>query len=152
MNESIEYRLNKASETQIAELLRVCDADFVPPLSGRVRINDYAQKIATKALRFEAWSEERLVGLVAAYCDDQEKRIAYITSVSVRREWIGKGIASQLMSRCIEHAKTSRMRQINLEVAHSNTSAIKLYEKNGFIAGKAEAPFISMHLSWKTGE
>ncbi len=47
---------------------------------------------------------------------------------------------------CIEHAKASGMRQISLEVASDNMPAIKLYEKSGFVAGKANAPFVSMNL------
>ncbi len=152
MSAAVEYLLNKASEAQIAEHLSRCDADFVPPLSGRVEINDYAQKIASKATRFEAWSGGTLVGLVAAYCNDQEKRIAYITSVSVLREWTGKGIAAHLMSQCVEHAKASGMRQISLEVARDNTAAIKLYEENGFVVGKADASFVSMNLNLQSGE
>jgi ribosomal protein S18 acetylase RimI-like enzyme len=146
MNTAIEYLLNKASAVQIAEHLSRCDADFVPPLSGRVEIKDYARKIVSNATRFEAWSGGTLVGLVAAYCNDREKRIAYITSVSVLREWTGKGIASHLMSRCVEHAKTSGMRQMSLEVAGGNAPAIELYEESGFIAGKADAPLITMVL------
>ena len=72
----IAFRSSKATEAQIAEHLARCDADFVPPLSGRVEINDYAKKISIKAKRFEAWSGDILVGLVAAYCNHHEKRIA----------------------------------------------------------------------------
>lgn len=149
MSEAIEFGLNKASEAQIAEHFVRCDADFVPPLSGRVEIRDYAQKVASKATRFEAWSGGTLVGLVAAYCNDQEKRIAYITSVSVLSEWMGKGIAASLMKLCIDYSKTSGMRQISLEVASDNTPAIKLYEKSGFVAGKVNAPFVTMNLYLK---
>jgi len=152
MSVVVEYLSNKASEAEITEHLSRCDADFVPPLSGRVEINDYAKKIASKATRFEAWSGGTLVGLVAAYCNDQEKHIAYITSVSVLREWTGKGIVYRLMNQCIEHAKALGMRQISLEVASGNTSAIKLYEKSGFVAGRANAPFVRMNLNFKSGE
>jgi ribosomal protein S18 acetylase RimI-like enzyme len=152
MSELVEYSLNKASEAEIAEHLRACDADFSPPLSGRIEIKDYTQKIVGKAARFEAWSSGTLVGLVAAYCNDQEKRIGYITSVSVLREWTGKGIAERLMLQCIEHARSSDMRQINLEVSSENRPAIMLYEKSGFVAGKAKAPFIIMNLNLKSGE
>lgn len=152
MSAAVEFLLNAASAAQIADHLLCCDADFVPPLSGRVEINGYAQKIASKATRFEAWSGGTLVGLVAAYCNDPGKRIAYITSVSVLREWTGNGIVAHLMSQCVEHAKALGMRQIGLEVSSDNTPAIRLYEKSGFIAGKANAPFVSMNLYLKSGE
>ena len=152
MNLEIEYLLNKTSAMQISEHLSRCDADFVPPLSGRAEIEDYARKIASKATRFEAWSGGTLVGLVAAYCNDREKRIAYITSVSVLREWTGKGIADHLVGQCVEHAKALGMQQISLEVSSDNTAAIKLYEKSGFIAGRANVPFVTMGLHLKNGE
>lgn len=146
MSTSIEFGVNKASEVQIVSHLQRCDADFVPRLSDRVEISDYAKKIAGKAMRFEAWSGDMLVGLVAVYCNDQEQRIAYITSVSVLREWMGKGIAAKLMKLCIEHVKGAGMRQISLDVASNNAPAIGLYEKSGFIAGKTNVPFVTMVL------
>jgi GNAT superfamily N-acetyltransferase len=152
MSNAIEDFSNKASDEEIAEHLWRCDADFVPPLCGRINIKDYAKKIVGKATRFESWAGRTLVRLVAAYCNDQDTRIAYITSVSVLPEWAGKGIALQLMSRCIDYARTSGMKQISLEVAIDNMRAIRLYEKSGFIAGKENAPFILMNLNLTGGE
>ena len=139
MTLSIAYLLNKASAREITGHLARCDADFVPPLSGRVVIEDYAQQIASKAMRFEAWSGGTLVGLVAAYCNDGEQRIAYITSVSVLKAWTGKGIAAHLIGRCIEYVAAEGFQQIRLEVASDNIPAIRLYEKSGFVAGQANA-------------
>lgn len=149
MSELVEYRLNKASEAEIAEHLGLCDADFVPSMSERVDINDYAKKIVSKSTRFEAWVDDKLVGLVAVYCNDMEKRTAFITSVSVLREATGKGIAESLMKRCIERKKALGMRQVSLEVASDNMPAIRLYEKCGFVAGKTKPPFVAMDLYLK---
>lgn len=148
----VEYCLNVATSDEIAEHLRKSDADFVPPLSGRVEILDYARKITNHATRFEAWAAGTLIGLVAVYNNDFEARIAHITSVSVIREWTGKGIASRLLAQCIEHAKASGMRLISLEVARDNGPAIKLYAKYGFIVNEAESPVARMGLHLKDGE
>jgi ribosomal protein S18 acetylase RimI-like enzyme/2-polyprenyl-3-methyl-5-hydroxy-6-metoxy-1,4-benzoquinol methylase len=144
MSATVEYRANTASAAQIAEHLLCCDSDFVPTLSERVEIPGYAKKIVNKAVRFEAWSSGTLLGLVAAYCNDQDTRIAYITSVSVLTEWTGKGIAASLLDLCVEHAKMAGMRQIGLEVAEANIPAIKLYEKSGFTVGKSNEPVFRM--------
>ena len=137
MSVAIEYMSNRATEAEIVEHLSRCDADFLPALSGRVEINDYAKKIVSKATRLEAWSGGTLIGLVAAYCNDQERRIAYI-------------IAARLMKQCIEYAKALEMRQISLEVASDNAPALMLYEKSGFVAGKVNAPFATMNLFLKS--
>ena len=151
MNAKIEDRLNTATEKQVAIHLLRCDADFVPPLSSRVEINDYAKKISANATKFEAWVGRTLVGLVAAYCNDATNRIAHITSVSVLRAWTGKGIASHLLGRCIEHAKMSGMRRLTLEVAKANLPAVTRYKKNGFLAEKSRKGFVSMSLSLEDG-
>lgn len=147
MSSAVDYQVNTASETQIAEHLLRCDADFVEALSERVEIPAYAKKIASKSTRFEAWSSGTLVGLVAAYCDDRETRVAHITNVSVLKEWAGKGIATRLIDHCIAYAKAASMRKIGLEVAATNVSAIKLYEKNQFIAFRWIGPHICMKLN-----
>lgn len=152
MTAALEYLSNKASPEEIASHLWHCEADFVPPLSTRVKIENYANKIVTQATRFEAWSGGNLVGLAAAYCNDHETRIAYLTNVSVSREWMGKGVADRLLSECCKHAVASGMRQVSLEVGEGNTPAIKLYEKCGFVVGNANGPTIGMTLDLKSGE
>ena len=140
----VEYLSNQACEEQIAQHLSQCDADFVPPLSTRLDINDYAKKITSKAIRFEAWSGGVLVGLVAAYSNDHLARIAYITSVSVLKTWTEKGIAAHLIEQCVKHVKASGMQEIRLEVANDNAPAIRLYEKSGFVASMTNSSFVTM--------
>lgn len=146
MSAAVEVLVNAASAAQIADHLLCCDARFVPSLSGRVEIGAYANRITNNATRFEAWSDGTLIGLGAIYCNDVEKRIAYITSVSVLQAWTTKGIGARLLSQCIENARASGMRQINLEVAKDNTPAIRLYEKGGFVAGESNASVVTMEL------
>ncbi len=152
MSAAVQFLVNMASAEQIAEHLRCGDADFVPPLSSRVEIDAYALKLGCQATRFEAWSDGRLIGMVAAYCNRPDQQLAYISSVSVLCAWSGKGIAARLLAQCVEHAKVSGLRQIRLEVASTNTPAIKLYEKAGFVADQANMPSMGMKLGLERGE
>jgi ribosomal protein S18 acetylase RimI-like enzyme len=152
MNLEISYSANKASGAEVAEHLAHCDTDFMPPLSTRINIFDFANTIVSRAERFEAWSDNLLVGLLAAYCNDRAKCIAYITNVSVLKEWTKNGIATHLMRHLIEYTKMTGVRQISLEVASRNLSAIDLYKKYGFVVGKANPPFINMDLILKNEE
>ncbi|MBI5889439.1 MAG: GNAT family N-acetyltransferase [Nitrosomonadales bacterium] len=146
MTTELEYVLNKASAEQIAGHLSSCDADFMPALSSRVAISDYAEKLASKSMRFEAWSGGLLVGLVAAYCNDRERHIAFISTVSVLKAWTGKGIAANLLKQCMEYAKKTGMQQVSLEVAGDNMPAIALYRKNGFVVNGVKESFVCMSL------
>jgi ribosomal-protein-alanine N-acetyltransferase len=124
--------LNTADGAAVATHLAHCDADFIPALSSRVKIAEYANKIAGRATRFEAWYGETLVGLVAAYFGTGEARVVHITNVSVLRERSGHGIAAALMRRCLERAKEQGIGRITLEVGEKNAPALRLYEKFGF--------------------
>jgi GNAT superfamily N-acetyltransferase/SAM-dependent methyltransferase len=146
MSEGITFDLNKASEPEIADLLTRCDPCFVPPLSGRVEIGSYAQKIVGKATRFEAW-DGTLVGLLAIYCNDDEDRVAYITSISVLPAWWRRGVASGLLERCLEHAREQGFRRIELEVDRANVGAVKLYGKYGFTIDRASKRAVIMRLN-----
>lgn len=149
MSATVKYRMNAASTADVERHLLRCDEDFVPPLSTRVNISAYARKLATRATRFEAWCDGTLVGLVAAYCNDADSKSAYITSVSVLREWTRRGIAATLLQQCIAHAEASGMSQIRLEVARQNAGAIRLYEKDGFVPSRDNAEFVAMNLYFK---
>lgn len=152
MSYAVKYLANSASGAEIAKHLLCCDADFVATLSKRVAIPIYAQKIASKATRFEAWSNGTLIGLVAAYCNDLDTRIAHITSVSVMKGWTGKGIATILLNQCVNHIKAVGLQEINLEVAAENLQAIKLYEKSGFSTSKVSGKFLAMKVNFQTDQ
>ncbi len=151
MSVQIEYWLNKAVPTEIVEHLLCCDADFVSVLCKRVELNAYANKIVNKALRFEAWVDGVLVGLVAAYCNDSERCMSFITSVSILPTWQGKGIAAQLMERCIHHVRQQGFACVELEVDNENVSAVKLYENKGFTIKKRDGQTTIMRLNIDKG-
>ena len=80
MTGELQFTQDRATDEDIARHLRLCDTDFVPALSTRVQIPEYAEKLVSHAVRFEAWQHGILVGLIAAYCNDRENDRAYITS------------------------------------------------------------------------
>lgn len=151
MSAALEYRSNQAGVAEIAAHLSRCDTGFVPPLSDRVQLDEYARKLADRALRLEAWADGTLVGLVAVYCNTRNTGLAFLTNVSVVSEWRGQGIATHLIGQCIDHIKALGMGRIHLEVGSNNASAIRLYEQCGFIADQADPPLVRMSLDLQLG-
>lgn len=129
---SINYTVKTATEHEIRSHLSFCNDCFSPPLSQRVDIVEYSKKIFDKAITFEAWHDKDLVGLVAAYFNDSSGNFGYITSASVKYDYIGEGIATTLMSSCLSYARQCGFKSITLEVFITNFSAIRLYKKFGF--------------------
>lgn len=132
--EEITYKINRATHQDIVAHLTECSALFIPPLEYRTNINTYASKIESLADTIEAWVKGDLVGLIAVYCNDLDSRQAYITSVSIKRQFGGMGIASELLKRCIQHVKEANFFGVNLEVHEKNEKAITLYKRHGFEA------------------
>ena len=130
-NNLIQYSENKASQNDIFEHLKWCNEQFIPKLSEKVTILDYSKKIFEKAICFEAFDNQVLVGLVAAY-NNTENNFLFITNVSVIKQNIGQGIAKQLIKNSIDFAQKNNINSIQLEVDKNNSKAIQLYEKMNF--------------------
>jgi ribosomal protein S18 acetylase RimI-like enzyme len=139
----IEYKIDQAEATDIAVHLTDCKDSFYPPLDHRVDINEYAEKIFHKAVTFEAWHGNRLIGLVAAYCNETENK-AYITTVSVIHILNDKGIASNLLEFCIKYIERLQLGEILLRVNVQSNKARKLYEKYGFKEIELKNEFVLM--------
>jgi ribosomal-protein-alanine N-acetyltransferase len=128
---NVRYENSRATAGQIEAHLRECSNDFIPPLESRLDIAEYARKIKSNADTFEAWNAETLVGLVAMYVD-QVNRAAFITSVSVSRDFSKLGIASDLIERSVAFARSRNCMVIRLQVNLKNDRAIDLYRKFSF--------------------
>ena len=141
----MSYKTNTSTTDEVFAHLKKCNDQFVPSLDKKVNLEAYAKKIATYATRFEAWEDDELIGLVAAYFNNETKAV-FITNVSIIKQYNGKGIASQLMKDCIDSAEEDHFREVNLRVAKQNMSAISLYSKFGFKQTGEEDDEIVMQL------
>lgn len=126
----IEYKINNATESIILKHLNDCNNQFVPALSTRISLEDYAKKIANNAVVFEAWADEELIGMVAMYLTEHNQ--GFITNVSVYNKYVGKGIAKQIFVNLILYSKANNITEMKLEVSALNLAAINLYKKFGF--------------------
>jgi ribosomal protein S18 acetylase RimI-like enzyme len=145
-NYDILYKVHVATSNEIYLHLKECSDNFTPHLSDRVNIREYSQKIFDKTLTFEAWSNDVLIGLVAAYFNDIKNKTGFISNVSVLKEFMGIGISSRLMNSVIEYARQQNFNELKLEVHCNNFAAINLYEKLGFHCIKKNEDIITMAL------
>ena len=143
-NLNIEYKIKTVSEEKIYFHLEECNNNFNPPLDQKVNIIEYFKKIFDKFITFEAWVGQTLVGLVAGYFNDEENHSGYITSVSLSKDYMGRGVASALIKMYINYVKWHQFEEIKLEVAKNNIPAISLYRKYGFIDFEDKSDIMSM--------
>lgn len=123
---------SKAKLEDIVHHLRRCNDLFYPPLNSYVNIENYARKLHNFSITYEAWDDNRLVGLVATYLNDKGKRNGFISNVSVEHCYQGQGIAKSLLIKVIKYAKELGFSSLVLEVETQNEAALKLYSTLGF--------------------
>ena len=131
---TLEYKVKTASKEQIYSHLKECDGNFRPPLSSRVDLLGYSDKIFEQAVSFEAWDGNVLVGMVNIYLNDESHRTGFITNTSVLKGYMKKGVASILLQMCLEYARNLGFSRIRLAVSRANGAAIELYSHAGFKA------------------
>ncbi len=146
---NLKYKTKTATEEEIYSHLKECNNNFSPPLDEKVNIHEYSKKLFEKSVTFEAWIDQILTGLVAAYFNDIEYHSGYITSVSLTKDYMDKGIASELLNMCINYAKQYNFKEIKLEVSKDNSQAIHLYKNYNFIAfeNKDDCMLMKLELS-----
>ena len=150
MNKSpVTYQTKTATEKNIFLHLEDCDNNFTPPLSERTDLASYAKKLFERSVTFEAWRDDRLIGLIAAYLSSGDIRSAFITNISVTKEFTGRGIASRLLRNCIAHCTKNSYFVINLEVNRNNSRAISFYEKHQFKQSGAREDSLVLTLNLK---
>jgi len=142
----MNYRLDSVSAAELLTHLRAADAGFAPPLSSRIDLAGYADKLAAHARRIEAWQGDVLVGLIAMYANDPAQG-GFITNVSVLPGHQGQGIAGELLTRTLALAGELKLPRLRLEVYADNTAALALYRRHGFQpeASAATGPTLFLH-------
>jgi len=146
LSSELSFRIKTATEKDILEHLTECNNTFIPILSERLNLSQYANKIFEKSITFEAWEKDNLIGLIAAYFNDYENRKGFITNVSLIKSYLGRGIASVLLKNCVKYAKQNNFNIILLEVNIYNEPAIRLYKKFGFIEQNKTNELLSLKL------
>lgn len=118
-------------QAKLLTFLQSVNTDFHPPLTEKVNLKDYIDKILDKAQIITEINNEGIIqGLVVLYCNDEQTRKAYIPLCGVDKKHRGKGVAKSLMEKAISIVKNAGYH--TLAVHSNNPIAINLYEKLGF--------------------
>lgn len=120
------------TKKQLIDFLFAIDKDFPIPLSDKVNIAEYAEKLMDKADLVAEIEEDRIKGLAAGYTENIIDNSAYIALVGVQDKFRGQGIAKQLVKTFIKLCQEKNIHSINLYTHQTNVPAIKMYGALGF--------------------
>lgn len=87
------------------------------------------------SIMVSAFEGDRLAGNASLCCVmDRQKTLHRATfGIAIRKSDWGQGLGEQILRALIAFAKQAGYELLELEVASSNTSAIRLYDKLGFV-------------------
>lgn len=120
----------KISITLLTEFIKSVDKDFTPPLTGRVNIEEWIDKIYSKGSIILAESESKYIGCILFYSNDIMNRKGYIAYLAVDSKYRRLGIAKSMLDRCVDISRNNNM--LSITVYTNNPGALKLYESGGF--------------------
>ena len=119
-------------KSEIEMLLRSVDIDFNPPLSTRISIPEYAEKIHKNATILSTHQGGELLAFIALYCNSKSNFTAYMTMLVVSPNHRNTGLASNLVESGIGFLRKQGFKSLRLEVYKSNSNAINFYANFGF--------------------
>lgn len=128
----IRIKYNTVSEIELYRYLTSVAPSFTPRLDKIVDIKEYAKKIYDNALIIESWEEDILVGIIACYANNNVTKEAFITSVSVSKEYQGRGISKMMFNHLYDILRSKQFHEVTLEVSPNNNRALALYKAEKF--------------------
>lgn len=135
------------NKEKILNFLRKVDHDFNPPLSSKVNLEEYVEKITQQARLIIRYSNEReIIGLAVLYCNDLKELKAYVSIVAVASAQRSKGYAKDMMQEAIDHARGAGFHTLGIHT--NNPYAMALYRNLGFniISGSDR---LHMEMNWE---
>ena len=128
----LNYRFtNRFEETN--SLLNKLDALFPIPLSEKVDLTVYTQKLLEKGKVICCYNGVEPVGIICFYCNDKKTKVGYISIIGVLPDFQGRNIAKTLINLCFKECKNNNMKKVFLYTHKTNTNAIKMNESIGFV-------------------
>ena len=137
----IEWIKGRNAAYRIEDFLNEVNEDFIPSLSSRVNIAEYAVKLAEYAdTVFVVDNYGKDIASCSIYCN--QKR-AYISSIAVMKVYRGIGVGHILMEEILRHT-ANLCEAIALHVHRENAIAIDYYMKHNFVYGDTNDLWIEM--------
>jgi len=110
--------------------------DVLSEMFDRVDLIEFSMKLSLNAKHFYLFQQGEVAGFLAAYFNDMENKVAYISTVSLFPQFQGQGLGGAMLDEACCYAKKNGFKVVRLQVRRNNVGALRFYIKHGFF--KAE--------------
>jgi len=116
---------------QFWEYLKEVDNLLIPPLSSRVNLAEYAEKVCNRAILFVAKNEQEWVGVEAVYFNKYPD-FSFTTHLSVKKEYQNdSNVGMELMLRQLRYLKENGTKGLRFSIRKSNKQLLNYHLKTG---------------------
>jgi len=124
----------------VLDLLTRANPDFFPPLSKRVDLDEYAEKLLNSAFiiasYFESEEKQRLLGMYAGYAHDGYD-YAYGSFMWVDKDFREYALGFFLQKKALAYVKERKMKGIKAHTwTDNNDNVITFYKRLGYEISK----------------
>ncbi|MBR5281514.1 MAG: GNAT family N-acetyltransferase [Alistipes sp.] len=127
----MSHQIIKLSDSQdLINYLYEVDCDFGIPLSSKVSIASFANKLLAYGNVYVVKYNNEFVSCIGFYCNDTINQIAHLPILSTKTIARGKGFARLLINKMIDECTQRGMKCILCDSI--NPSAIAIYKSIGF--------------------
>ena len=140
----IEMLRNNLSKDRLCRYLELIDDSFSPSLSDRINLDVFAEKLIKHGEIISIVENDDVLAGIGFYANDQNEYQAYVTFISVNKQYRRLGYADKLINEAMVVAKEKKMKKMALSVKKDNIGAVNLYKKHGFIVKGQERGRLNM--------
>lgn len=132
VNEKQTIYVGKPTTTFFKDYVLTHDNDFYEPLSGRIDVDAFVEKVHTLSTTFVLVQEGEVAGMIASYFYDLASEKGFITLTHTKHDFRGQHLSTILLKAAQDYAYSINFKYIDLMVYKENTPAFNLYQKHGF--------------------
>lgn len=132
--EKIEYNIYEPNTVDYQDFLlflQETDDLIVPPISSRINLEDYSQKVTKNATMFVAKKGEEWIGVEAVYFKPYPE-FSFSTYLCVKKEFQNDStVGMELMLRQKRYLKENRTKGLRFAIRKSNAPLLNYHLKTG---------------------
>lgn len=131
-SEGCDVKAGHPDKDFIKTYIQKYDKDFYIPLSQRVDMESFAQKLSDLSTTFVVLKDGNVAGLICSYFYQPETKKGFITLVHTKHEYRGQHLSVILLDALKQYAIDNGFDFVDLFVSKQQTAAYNLYLKHGF--------------------
>lgn len=125
----VQIKNERGQKAKIVAFLNSVNREFAVPLTQKVDLESYAEKLLNNGYIFAAIVDDSIKGIICGYANDMANRRAYASSFVVAPDLRGSGAALELYKNQIRYCCTQGMKELNFTTNKKNAAAIRFYQK-----------------------